>query len=234
MTKRFALTFDIDWAPDYAILECLALLGRAGCKATFFATHRTPVNGEILARGHDLGIHPNFLPGSSHGQGVAQVISNCLSYAPDAWCVRTHGLVQSTPLLEEMFGTFPHLKLDVSLFMHHSPFAHIVKGEYGGVSFDRLLYNWEDDAEFALFTEQEIPQLFYGELTVFNFHPIHVFLNSSDGREYRHLKHNYRNVPLNSIDIVDAREYKNTGWGTKTYLTSILDSRYKCVGIGDI
>ena len=27
MDKRYALTFDIDWAPDFAILHCLELLG---------------------------------------------------------------------------------------------------------------------------------------------------------------------------------------------------------------
>ena len=61
MTKRFVLTFDIDWAPDFAILYCLELLDDAKCKATFFATHSTSLNQEIVNRGHDLGIHPNFL-----------------------------------------------------------------------------------------------------------------------------------------------------------------------------
>ena len=60
MAKRYALTFDIDWAPDYAIKYCLELLESAGCKATFFTTHSTPVNSEIIHRGHNLGIHPNF------------------------------------------------------------------------------------------------------------------------------------------------------------------------------
>ena len=67
MAKRYVLTFDIDWAPDYAILNCLKLLENSGCKATFFATHNTSLNQEIINRGHNLGIHPNFLQGSSHG-----------------------------------------------------------------------------------------------------------------------------------------------------------------------
>ena len=61
MNKSYALTFDIDWAPDFAILHCLELLENAGCKATFFATHNTTLNHEIIDRGHNLGIHPNFL-----------------------------------------------------------------------------------------------------------------------------------------------------------------------------
>ena len=95
MSKRYALTFDIDWAPDYMILHCLELIESAGYKATFFATHSTPLNKEIVDRGHNLGIHPNFLPGSSQGSNVEEVISECLNYAPNAWCMRTHSLVQS-------------------------------------------------------------------------------------------------------------------------------------------
>ena len=193
MVKKYALTFDIDWAPDYAILKCCDLVENANCKATFFATHDTPINREIISRGHNLGIHPNFLPGSSHGTDVQTIISECLKYAPEAWCMRTHSLVQSSPLLQEIFGSFPQLKLDVSLLMHRSPFAHKTKWDFDGVSFDRLLYNWEDDAQFSAFNMKEIPELFFGELTVFDFHPIHVFLNSTDGSEYRKLKNQYAN-----------------------------------------
>ena len=234
MTKSYALTFDIDWAPDYAILKCLELVESAGCKATFFATHRTPMNSEISGRGHNLGIHPNFLPGSSQGSNVEEIISECLNYAPNAWCMRTHSLVQSTPLLHEIFLKFPQLKLDSSLFMHRSPFAHKVKWEYGGVSFDRLLYNWGDSAEFSSFSENEIPELFFGELTVFDFHPIHVFLNSTDGSEYRQLKTEQSQMSLTSLDLSVAKKYANHAVGVQTYLKKILCSENKCIGLNQI
>ena len=234
MVRRYALTFDIDWAPDYAILYCLELLESAGCKATFFATHRTPINREIIDRGHNLGIHPNFLPGSSQGSNVQEIISECLSYAPDAWCMRTHSLVQSTPLLHEIFLKFPQLKLDVSLFMHRSNFAHKVKWAFDGVSFDRLLYNWEDDAQFSGFIDNKMPQLFFGDLTIFDFHPIHVFLNSTDGSQYRKLKCRQSHISLSSIDLHDAEKYINQGLGTQSYLMEILASKNRCIGLDEI
>ena len=234
MDKRYAITFDIDWAPDYAILHCLELLENAGCKATFFATHNTPVNLEIINRGHNLGIHPNFLPGSSQGSDVQEVISECLNYAPDAWCMRTHALVQSSPLLHEIFLKFPQLKLDVSLFMNRSAFAHKVKWEIDGVTFDRLLYNWEDDAQFSNFNKDNLPDLFFGELTVFDFHPIHVFLNSTDGSEYRNLKLEQSHLPLNSLDKEVVERYVNPSLGTQSYLKEVLASKNRCVGLDDI
>jgi len=234
MAKRYALTFDIDWAPDYAIKYCLELLESAGCKATFFTTHSTPVNSEIIHRGHNLGIHPNFLPGSSQGADVQEVISECLRHAPNAWCMRTHALVQSSPLLHEIFSKFPQIKLDVSLFMHRSNFAHKVTCEFDGVSFERLLYNWEDDAEFSSFMKNKMPELFFGELTVFDFHPIHVFLNSTDGREYRRLKSENSHISLSSLDIRIAERYLSKGVGTQSYLKEVLSSKNRCIGLDEI
>ena len=234
MNKRYALTFDIDWAPDFAILYCLNLLDDARCKATFFATHSTSLNQEIVNRGHDLGIHPNFLPNSSQGASVQAIISECLSYAPNAWCIRTHALVQSSPLLHEIFSKFPQLKLDVSLFMHRSTFSHKVKWEFDSVTFDRLLYNWEDDAQFASYNEANFPELFFGELTVFDFHPIHVFLNSTDGSEYRNLKLEQPNLPLSSLTKQIVEKHVNPNLGTQSYLKEVLSSKNRCIGLDEI
>ena len=181
-----SLTFDIDWAPDYAILKCLDLIESASCKATFFATHHTTMNQEIVNRGHNLGIHPNFLPGSSHGSNVDEIIAECLSYAPNAWCMRTHSLVQSTPLLFEIFSKFPQLKLDVSLFMHRSPYAHKVDWSFDEVTFERLLYNWEDDAQFSSYKDNTItyllqahPELFKQFLEFDDWRGSQRFLNNN-------------------------------------------------------
>ena len=210
------------------------LLESSGCKATFFTTHMTHANREIIDRGHNLGIHPNFLPGSSQGSSIQEVISECLRYAPDAWCMRTHALVQSTPLLHEIFSKFPQLKLDVSLFMHRSSFSHKVRWDFNGVSFDRLLYNWEDDAQFSSFMNNKIPELFFGDLTVFDFHPIHVFLNSTDGSEYHKLKSEQSHIPLSSLDERIVERYVSHRLGTQNYLKEVLASKNKCIGLEEI
>ena len=130
---------------------------------------------EIVNQGHILGIHPNFLEGSRMVQMWKKLSIN--ASLMHHCCMRTHCLVQSTPLLHKIFSNFPQLKLDVSLLMHRSPFAHKVTWNFYGTSFDRLLYNWEDDAQFSSYEDNTIPELFFGELTVFDFHPIHAFLN---------------------------------------------------------
>ena len=234
MTKRYILTFDIDWAPDFVIEDCLSILDQFGKNATFFTTHDTPMNQEIVNRGHILGIHPNFLQNSTHGSNVETVVKKCLSYAPKAWCLRTHGLVQSTPLLLEIFSKFPQLKLDVSLLMHRSPFAYKSSWELESVFFERLIFNWEDDFDFSNNRKGEKNSLFVGELTVFNFHPIHVFLNSFDGEEYQSLKRKTSILPLNELDINVLSFFQNSGFGTRNNLIEILRSDHKCIRLNEL
>ena len=216
------------------LLYCLDLLEKAKVKATFFATHETSINKEITRRGHILGIHPNFLPNSSQGFDTSSIIRECLSYAPNAWCMRTHSLVQSSRLLYEIFSNFPQLKLDVSLFMHRSLFAHKCSWKFEDISFDRLLYNWEDDSEFYSQNFGDRDQLFFGELTVCNFHPIHVFLNSSDGKEYNKLKEKCAGVPLDKIDMKTAILCQNKGIGVKDHLQKIMAVNSLCLRLDEV
>lgn len=233
-TTKFSITFDIDWAPDFAIQFCLDLLDKYQLKGTFFATHHTHMNREIELRGHTLGIHPNFLPNSSQGDTVAKIIEQCLNYSPNAWCMRTHALVQSSPLLYEIFKEFPQLTLDASLFMHRSLYAHKCEWQFDDVRFERLLYNWEDDAEFGKQRFDENAGLHFGQLTVYDFHPIHVYLNSSDGSEYQQLKSVHAGQPLFTVDADSACQFVNQRTGVQTFFKRVLESQAQSVGLEQI
>ena len=63
-----SITLDIDWAIDEVVTYCLDLLNAANVKGTFFATHASPIIDLIESSGHEIGIHPNFLP-NFNGQG---------------------------------------------------------------------------------------------------------------------------------------------------------------------
>ncbi len=231
---RYALTFDIDWAPDCAIEACLSALSTYNVKATFFTTHHTDLNQEIVRQGHELGIHPNFLPHSSQGNNVREIIDSCLAYAPNAWCMRTHALVQSSPLLHEIFSHTPQLTLDVSLFMHKAKHVQKSKWAFDGVSCDRLLYNWEDDAEFESGDFSDTAQKFFGDLTVFNFHPLHVFLNAPDGSKYKQLKKVLRGRALNELKEKELLEFQSHGAGAKSFLLGVLTSDAESIALSDI
>ena len=228
------MTFDIDWAPDASIELCLDLLDRHDVKATFFATHLTDLNQEIVSRGHELGIHPNFLPGSTHGTDTTQIIETCLEFAPAARYLRTHSLVQSSRLFHEIFGRFPQLTTDISLLMHKARHVQRCRWGFNGVSFDRILYNWEDDAEFDSQDFDYTTPAFYGDLTIYDFHPIHVHLNSRTADSYQNLRNSLGARHLTSASTSEIERHRNPQPGSFNFITAVLDSDAKSIALADV
>src|SRR5437588_10311456 len=103
------LTFDVDWAPDYMIDFVAERLLKDRMRPTWSVTHESPAIERLRSNSDifELGVHPNFLPGSSHGGNTHDVLRSCMAMVPEAQSFRTHSLVQSTPLLCEVMKSTP-------------------------------------------------------------------------------------------------------------------------------
>lgn len=229
---RTAITFDIDWAPDFVIDQVAGLLAERSVKSTWFVTHASPAVQRLSQRPDlfELGIHPNFLPGSSHGDTPEQVLDSCLKLVPDAVSMRTHGLVQSGALFDLVMSATP-IRNELSLFMPMAtsctPFAY----RRFGRQLTRIPFMWEDDyvmeAEATAATGRSFAGLAalaapFADVAVFNFHPIHVYLNSSAMTAYQNLK---KAVPrLTQATEAEIRPFVNRdGVGTRSALIELAD-----------
>src|SRR5262249_6798845 len=137
-----------DWAPDFAMQYVAEILVENNVKASWFITHSTP-QLESLRKHADLfelGIHPNFLKASSHGSDEASVLEMMTTIVPEARAVRTHALVQSTPLLYMIAADFD-IHIDVSLFLPGTPHLQPHTLHLHNQHLLRLPYFWEDDVE---------------------------------------------------------------------------------------
>jgi len=180
---EIALVFDVDWVTDEALELVLRLLNRHGVRATLFATHRSPLIDEVVAQGtHEVGIHPNFLPGSTHGDTPERVMDHLLDLFPRARGVRAHQLVQSTPLHRLLVAR--NLDYDATLLLWmwgcSEPFI-----DWTGLV--RIPCTWEDDCHLDAGLPLAAGALpLSGEgLHALVFHPIHIFLNSPSMEFYR-------------------------------------------------
>jgi hypothetical protein len=69
-----ALTSDLDWASEYCIEHFLDIAERFSVTPTLFVTHASVAAFQAARDARaELGIHPNFLPGSSHGEDTISV-----------------------------------------------------------------------------------------------------------------------------------------------------------------
>lgn len=193
MSAQAVITLDIDWAPDYAIDFAAKLLIEAQVRATWFVTHDSPAVERLRQHPHlfELGIHPNFLPGTTHGQTESDILRHCMGFVPQARVVRTHGLVQTSNLLEKIIDETP-VTVDVSLFLPHAAALEpVVYYWEDGKRLVRLPYMWEDDFEMvrpdSIWDLGQMVDRGTG-LMIMDFHPIHVFLNSVTLSTYRSVR----------------------------------------------
>jgi len=221
-TTDFFLTLDVDWAPDYVIDYVAEILIAHKVKTTWFITHesdaihRLSKNSELF----ELGIHPNMLNGSTHGKTEDEVLKHIKAIVPDAVSMRTHGLYQSSNFLIKAAKEYGIL-YDVSLFLPKTPCLqpHYIKFDHSLLW--RVPYFWEDDSE--MFEDDPIWHISdYTQmrgLKVFDFHPIHIALNTEKFERYNALK---QIKALKSWDIEFIEEYANKGIGTKNIFLDLV------------
>lgn len=217
-----AITLDTDWAPDFAIDWCANALLERGVRATWFVTHHSAAIDRLRLHPErfELGIHPNFLSGSTHGATVAAVLRHCMELVPEAVSLRTHALVQSTPTLEAITTLTP-VRTDVSVFLPGlcvAPFRLRLRRR----DLLRVPYQWEDDFEMDMPDPcWDLALRRTGLAQVFDFHPIHVYLNSASFAPYTALK--AVRTRLTEITEAEAAPFQHHGPGTQTAFLGLLD-----------
>lgn len=175
------LTFDIDWVHDDVLSNTIDLVEQYGVSATWFVTHDTPVLERLRDNpAFELGIHPNFnflLQGDDrNGSNAEEVVARLLAILPEARSVRCHSMTQNSNLLDLFLSK--GLTHDCNHFIPEQINLHLKPWKlWNGLI--RVPYFWEDDV--ACLYEQNTPILELQErsgLKVFDFHPIHIFLNT--------------------------------------------------------
>ena len=218
MINETLITFDCDWAPDFIINDTIKLLEDEKIKATFFITNNSPLIKKLGENNlFELGIHPNFFTNSTQGHDEDSILTNLKQVVPDAKSIRTHGLFQSTPLVKKFqkYG----IENDLSLFLQNTP--NIVPHYSKFFNLYRIPYFWEDDVSIIEKTKLSFDNPLYhvNGLKIFNFHPIHVFLNSKDIENYDKVK---KDVGFGNLNEDNIKNYINNNHGTKSFLNEII------------
>jgi hypothetical protein len=206
------LTIDIDWAHDEILEDTIQLVEETGVCATWFITHETS-DLEFL-RGNprfELGIHPNFNPlllgDKSLGKSADEVVSRLLEIVPEAKSVRSHSMAQSSVLLN-LFSE-KGLTHDCN---HYIPQQSqiVLKPWHLWNGLIRVPYFWEDDLSCIYEDTFDASSLLSRQgLRVFDFHPIHLFLNTNNLEQYEETRSFHQNpnelIKYRSESIPGAR-----------------------------
>lgn len=218
------LTVDVDWAPDFAIDYVAELALKNHVHVTWFVTHRSRSIDKIRAKENyfELGVHPNFFPNSDHGKTLSEVIEHCKNLVPDALSVRTHGLVNSTNILNMMIEK-TDWQINASMFLPGAMTLRPIKYLHNNKRIILAPYIWEDSYEIAnpAPLNNKLCDIQSFGLSIVNFHPIHIYLNSSSRKQYSDLK-SALTSPLNEASKALVDSYINPNFGIRDVFKNFL------------
>lgn len=211
-----AFTCDIDWAPEEVIADTISLFEKYNVKCTFFSTHHSEELSKCNKKLFETAIHPNFnllLTGSSP-KTFDDILDEILDIHPEARGVRSHSMMQSSVILKKFADK--NLIYDANHFL---PYCKNVKPFKLWTGMVRIPYNWEDDVHWTYgydFDRSRIDLMDEG-LNIFDFHPIHIFINTEN-------KYRYLEAKKFNHDAQKLLEYRNTEIkGTRDLLISLLE-----------
>jgi len=206
--NKICITLDIDWVPDKIIEYVVELLEGYQIKATFFATHDSAFLKSLDRKKYEIGIHPNFEDRNDYNK----VVSDLKRVYPEAIGVRAHGLVQSTRIYKLFIAN--GLKYDVTTY------APLAENLHPWIRLKELVvipFYLEDDTLFldeANFTLSDL-QIHKKGLKIYNFHPIHIFMNTKSDEHYKKYKQFYHEPDI-------LINYRGKGRGIQTLFIELL------------
>ncbi len=223
------ITLDLDWAADEVLRGALDLVRELDVPVTLFCTHSTGLVHGLDPERFEIAWHPNFLADRDEGD----VLDELARLFPAAAGVRTHALYYHSRLVPR------YLRRGIRYLAHDLCFleAGLAPRTHWSGLVDVPGF-WEDDVHALVFDgEFRVAQLGLERpgLKVFDFHPIHLALNTDRMSRYEAAR----------PDIEAGRSLEahvNPGRGSRTLLVELVErlrgdpARYRfatCVDVAD-
>lgn len=221
------ITLDVDWASDEVLTSALQLLADLTIPYTLFCTHPTPVLQGLDPRNVEIAWHPEFL-----GERRAEtIIEELAGWFPEAVGVRAHALYFHSRLVPL------YLERGMQYLGHNLQFAQpaLAPATHWSGLVDIPGF-WEDDVHALFFDgdfEASLLSLEAPGLKVFDFHPIHLALNTDRLDRYEQAREDIEARR-------DLQPHVNAGKGSRTFLAEVVQAmkqrpeRYRFTTMGAV
>lgn len=228
MEKEIFLTFDMDWASDELMEWFYSYCLNMEVKGTLFVTNEFNRLSDMKNEGNfEMGVHPNFnkilMGEETRDLNVSDVIKQIKAIVSDAVSVRSHALTSSS-VIQSLFAK-NSLLYDVNMFYEPNigdritPFKNMF-----GVT--QIPFVFEDDIWFSMKKNKGVDYYLSGNFEaplIFNFHPIHLYLNTDRTETYDKAKKYYK-------EYLKLSEYVNCNcYGARDFFNDLVQ---KTKGMG--
>jgi hypothetical protein len=215
---RPIITFDIDWAHDDIIFDLHHLVASFKIETTWMVTHKSDYLYDLRKSSNcELGIHPNFnylLSGDLRlGKSAEEVVERMMVLVPSCKVVRSHSVCQSSRISQIFWNA--GIKFESNDYMPASLIAVVEPWELE-IGIIKVPYFFSDELA-CMRSTPSISELYCrAGLKIFDFHPIHVFLNTESLDRYE------RTRPLHQ-NPKELIKHRFEGYGTRSRLIELLE-----------
>ena len=202
--NEVCLTFDTDWLCDAFLETTIEILEEYDLSATFFATNESSLLKSLDQDRYEIALHPNFL--DEKFEWRIDALSILKEIYPEATGTRSHCLTFSSRMLPDLKSLSIQYESNIFLFGQQY-LLPVLRAK----NFWSLPFFWSDDKYLELaysFKKPEFFDLKEKGLKVYNFHPVHIFLNTDRVNRYENSR-----ITFNTKNMFN---YVNKGLGVRT------------------
>jgi hypothetical protein len=214
----YCVTADVDWASDWCLRDFLQFMETCGIPPTLFATHRSPlIDAFEQANPKQVALHPNFLPGSTHGGSWQSVIQHMCQLFPRAETFRSHSFFDHS-LLQARFRELGfQYDSNLCLFLQRG-----IVPLHLGSGLVRFPVFWEDDSHWILTggqwdVETYIDRFQTPGLKILNIHPFFWTANIPNASYYEEVKRY-----ITSVSEQHIKRVRWHGHGVRSFCAELL------------
>jgi len=235
----FCFTSDIDWASEDVLQEYFFLVNPLNLKLTLYVTNQSDIIESNFRSGKiERGIHPNFLPGSSHGNSFKEVVETCIKFAPEAYgfrCHRAFEVTDVTHLLKNEYG-YKYVSHQITILQ---PYIRPILHESGLINFPVFfedgthLYNQLD------FNFRNYIDLFtLPGIKIISFHPMNFVFNSPSLSFMRSIKDSLTREEYQNISAETIAKHKHNEIGIRNTMLEmvnyIMQKNYRIMSMNEL
>lgn len=223
---RVSVTIDLDWCGEAATEETLDYLAARRIPATVFATHRSPRVTAAMSE-LEVGLHPFFGEGSSHGSTVEDVVRHVGGIPHNLPAFRCHRFGVSNEVREAMLAAGMRISSNVCTDLEVVP-AFM---ERCGLVEVPIFF---EDGGYLRRGRALDAQISAAGTAVLLLHPMHFALNTPHFGYMVEVKRSVNREAWNAMDrgALDALRWR--GLGIRDAVVALLDRAEGFTTLGEV
>jgi hypothetical protein len=227
-----AVTVDVDWACEGAIVETLDWMQERGIPVTVFSTHRS-ARVEAALSTTEVGLHPYFDPTSSHGRSIAEVVEHVRRLPHNLPAFRCHRYATSNEAQLAMYDAGMRLCSNVCTDLVVVPPFRTRVGlmecpiflEDGGYLLQKHPLHIEDDLMGLLMS---------AGLKVLTIHPMHFAMNTPEFETMVRIKASTTREEWMGMTVSRLKRLRWEGRGVRDLLVDVLSCGAPTTTLGTV